>query len=503
MIAAPEVGQTVYWSDQVGKRPIETKITRLETICRPDGTTLVCASLACNRFVPVSHLLRSLEEHLQEAKSQTDVKPVPAPRASKRSEPKAAHDSGSGVASRTEVAASVPAAAGCGPFLIDFNNLLVRAWHAGKPTENHAVRSMFQTIAAAVRQLRPSGLVFCLDGGHAHRAKLLPSYKAHRPPSDPNLVAQRELAIAAIRAAGLQLMQVAGFEADDVIATLAGRESAGVVLSSDKDLLSLGKAYHPWQAGSWKTPMDVLGVEAGQVCDYLALCGDSVDGIPGVSGIGPKTAQALLQEYGDLETILGAARTLRIPKTTGQKLRDGTADALLSQQLVQLVTNLPLPPIEPWTPPDGWQSLLTAMGLGSVAAILDGIRPLMVAPVAGPTVASTEASAFQDPVTESGVATSRSSESERVFDVVITRSITEPIRERLTVSEAWDGPDRGLIYAWERGRCAAISGEECSWKRGTDLQAAWQMGFELRDLEMSARIKLQPSVPAASRPSLF
>jgi 5'-3' exonuclease len=377
-------GQTVYWQRTTNGRPVETQIRRIETITRPDGSQLTCATLTCNRFVPVTELLESDDgtHKVPEPNSPAQETPVQPEAAS----PPAAEKTASKAGRRSEP--STPAGPAdpvrlkpeCGSLLIDFNNLLVRAWHAGAPREIHAVKSMFLTVAAAVRSLRPSGIVFCLDGGHDHRAKLYPAYKAHRPPSDPDLVRQRKLAIDAIDFAGLQLLRAEGFEADDVIATLAKREPAAVVLSSDKDLLSLGghaKIYHPWGAGKFVTAEDVLGVPAGQVLDYLALCGDASDGVPGVKGIGEKTALKLLSDHGDLETILAKARFLHISGAAGKNLRDGAADALLSQQLVQLVTNLQLAELQPWRPRHGWQQRLTEIRLGSVAAILDGIADLL------------------------------------------------------------------------------------------------------------------------------
>jgi 5'-3' exonuclease len=391
-------GQTVYWQRTTNGRPVETQIRRIEAITRPDGSMLTCATLTCNRFVPVTELLESLDgtgkAKEERPAEETHKQPTQTPQAKekttssespRRSESPTAARSADPVRLEPSTPSRSPE---CGPLLIDFNNLLVRAWHAGAPSEIHAVKSMFLTVAAAVRSLRPSGIVFCLDGGHDHRAKLYPAYKAHRPPSDPDLVRQRKLAIDAIDFAGLQLLRAEGFEADDVIATLAKRcgtvsdrpQQQAVILSSDKDLLSLGghaKVYHPWGAGKFVTAEDVLGVPAGQVLDYLALCGDQTDGVPGVKGIGEKTALKLLSDHGDLETILAKARVLHISGAAGKNLRDGAANALLSQQLVQLVTNLQLAELQPWKPRHGWQQRLTEMRLGSVASVLDGIAEFL------------------------------------------------------------------------------------------------------------------------------
>jgi len=391
-------GQPVFWTPRGRGKPILTSVRRVELLRRADGSEIQCATLSCNRFVPVTDL-RTLDQFSAESAAIDSHKPAidshkpaidsPEPftlTGSRKSTP--APKPEPRPAKTLEIPAPKPEPVAAGQpglrflLLIDFNNLLVRAWHAGKPTEIHAVKSMFLTVASAVRALRPEAIVFCLDGGHDHRAKLLASYKAHRKPSDPDLVRQRQLAIDAISAAGLQCIRADGFEADDVIGTLASRHFGSVVLSSDKDLLQLDgrngtRIFEPWGVGKFVTPDDKLSVFAGQVVDLLALCGDTSDGVPGVRGIGEKTAVELLQKYDCLENILSAARTLRIPGAAGKKLLDGTADALLSQRLVELVTTLPIDPPRLWNPRPGWQQNLTAMKLGAVAGILDGLADVL------------------------------------------------------------------------------------------------------------------------------
>lgn len=264
----------------------------------------------------------------------------------------------------------------CNVLAIDFLNVLVRAYHAGKPSETHAVRSLFQTVANAIRHLRPERIVFAMDGGHVHRTALLPTYKAHRPPSEPLLVSQRELAEKALAIAGFQAVRVIDFEADDIIASVATANTGTVICSSDKDLLALcgiARVYHPWGAGEFVTAESKLNLPAGQITDYLALCGDASDGIPGVKGIGPKTALELLTEFDSLEGILAAATMGQIKGAKGVTLKERRDEALKSRQLVELKTSLPLPQMQPWTPPIGYQEKLQAMGLGSVAAILDAL----------------------------------------------------------------------------------------------------------------------------------
>ncbi|MBL8810024.1 MAG: hypothetical protein JNM43_07610 [Planctomycetaceae bacterium] len=401
----------------------------------------------------------------QLAKSRGASLPAPAARAAEPARPEPAQPARPAEPAR----AAEPAAAGCEVLAIDFLNLLVRAYHSGTKTEVHAVRSMFQTVAGTVRTLRPRRIVFALDGGHVHRTALLPEYKAHRPPDEPGLVAQKELAEKAIRAAGLQAVRVEGFEADDVLASIARRYTGTVICSSDKDLLALcsvARVFHPWQGGQFVTSESRLGLPAGQVTDFLALCGDTSDGVPGVKGVGEKTAAALLAEFESLEGVLVAAKLGRIKGTIGRKIAEQTAAAELCRRVVELRENLPLPELVEWRPPGGFENRLQELRLGSVAAILSSLHSSGERSTPKAAAAELIGEPAEPPVS------------------IVRRSISEPVRNGLSVSELWDGPDGGLICCWESGRAAAARGGENPWRAGTLNAAAWLQGFELRDLEI-------------------
>lgn len=405
-------------------------------------------------------------------------------------------------------------------------NLFVRAWHAGKPTETHAVRSMFQTVAAAVRTLKPSRIVFAMDGGHVHRSKLLPQYKAHRPPHDANLIQQRALAEEAIRIAGIPAFRVQNWEADDVLASLVDRCPALVICSSDKDLLALHgrcRIFHPWSGGGFVDPETKLGLPAGQVADYLALCGDTSDGIPGVKGIGEKTAAALLADHGSLESILACAAMGKIPGAIGKKLNEQRDAALTCREVVQLRGSLPLPELLPWTPPVRFQNGLQAIGLGSVAGILDGL--LTVLSTSENTTPQRSESPFLSAPTGQGeqsgrdefrpdqpelqpVQPSRASQAESSLPpepvvpaesssrsaiaqpaagpaaVRVTRSMSAPIRQGLTFAARWDAEDHGMISCWEAGREATDREEPNPWKPETPAWFAWEQGRKGLDLDV-------------------
>ncbi len=414
----------------------------------------------------------------------------------------------------------------CDTLAFDFMNLIVRAWHAGPPTESGAIRSMFQTVAQAVKALRPAHIVFALDGGHVHRSKLLPAYKAHRPEHDPNLKTQIALAEQVLKIAGINAIRVTNWEADDVLASLVERRPNIVICSSDKDLLALHgrcRIYHPWKSGEFADPETKLGIPAGQVTDYLAMCGDTSDGVPGIKGIGPKTAATLLQEYGSLESIIVAAKTGQIKGANGKKIAEQTAAALMCQEVIQLRASLPIPELQPWTPPAGYQLQLQSLNLGSIAALITAIHAdiTFYTPVRETWSAATPQA---EPVERSSAGTrgfpadatatdhrreeatppaeehprSNSTEDSKagngfVGQVVstagdgnfITRSITEPIRSGLSYDDRFNRPDAGMIAFWEAGRQCAGKGIDNPWRKGTPNHIAWQQGVEGFDLAVS------------------
>lgn len=421
------IGSTVEWVtfERATGKPHTSTLTRIsafEDIRTSAGPVVRCAVLECNRLAPLSELyaVGTAPEIKRESKSRT----VPAassgrmdsgsgrsgdraensgtdqqPDALRYRDDVAGIDERSGTSAapvRSEnservvpaerpAAAASPVKAPCNVLAIDFMNLLVRAWHVGKPTETHAVRSMFQTVANAIRKLNPAYVVFALDGGHARRTELLPEYKAHRQPHDPNLKAQIALAQQALQVAGFYCIRRDGWEADDVLATLAESYSDTVIVSSDKDLLVMtGRAmrcrvFHPWGDGEFVTAQAKIGLDPEQITDYLALCGDTSDGVPGVSGIGPKTALELLKEYGSLDGILEAATAGKIKGAKGEKLKTQREQALLCREVIQLNWDLTLVPLESFAPKALWRQKLQDMRLQSVAAIIESLQGLRFA----------------------------------------------------------------------------------------------------------------------------
>ncbi len=243
-------------------------------------------------------------------------------------------------------------------YIVDALNFLFRAFHAlpplttkrGVPTG--AVYGLCQMLLRIEREQKPTHLCVVFDApGRTFRDDLFAEYKAHRPPMPPELVQQVELVHQVIDAFCLPVLSVPGFEADDVIATLARQGAAAglkvVICSSDKDLMQLcgdGISLLDTMYNRMIGPDQVkekFGVPPDRVGDVLALIGDSVDNVPGVQGIGPKTAAELITRFGSLPELL--ARIGEVKGKKAEAIAAGRAAVELSRKLVALREDVPLP----------------------------------------------------------------------------------------------------------------------------------------------------------------
>jgi len=213
--------------------------------------------------------------------------------------------------------------------LIDGPNYVFRAFHAvkhnlanskGQPT--NAVFGYVQMIRSILKDLMPTHIAVVFDPkGGTFRNRIYPEYKAHRPPMPEDLAKQWPYIFDVTDAFNLNRICVEDYEADDVIATLARQaEKSGwdvTIVSTDKDLMQLiGERI--WMLDTMRRKeygseevLEKWGVYPDRIHDLLALTGDSSDNIPGVPGIGPKTAVELLQTYGDLESVLANASNIK------------------------------------------------------------------------------------------------------------------------------------------------------------------------------------------------
>ena len=212
--------------------------------------------------------------------------------------------------------------------------------------------AMLWKLVAEMKDDKPTHLAVVFDKSEkTFRNELYPEYKAHRPDAPEDLVPQFPLMRDAVRAFEIPCLEQAGFEADDLIATYARLASEAkattTIVSSDKDLMQL--------VGNGVTMYDTMkdrrigraeviekfGVGPEKVIEVQALIGDSSDNVPGVPGIGPKTAAQLIGEYGDLETLLKRAKEIKQDKRRESLIANAEL-ARLSKRLVTLDQNVPL-----------------------------------------------------------------------------------------------------------------------------------------------------------------
>ncbi len=242
--------------------------------------------------------------------------------------------------------------------LVDGSSYLYRAFHAlpdlrnaqGEPTGAiHGVLSMLRRLVAD-HKADLLGCVFDAKG-KTFRDDLYPDYKANRPSMPEDLACQIEPLHAAIRAMGWPLVVVQGVEADDVIATLARAASAAgirtLISTGDKDLAQLVDEHVTLVNTMSNETLDVPGVVAkfgvppDRIVDYLALVGDTVDNVPGVPKVGPKTAVKWLTQYGDLDTVM--AHSAAIGGVVGENLRSALEWLPTARTLVTVKSDCALP----------------------------------------------------------------------------------------------------------------------------------------------------------------
>src|SRR5262252_1662508 len=242
-------------------------------------------------------------------------------------------------------------------FLVDGSSYIFRAYHALPPLTRksdglqvNAVLGFCNMLWKLLRDMpedsRPTHLAIVFDKSEiTFRNKLYPDYKAHRPPAPDDLIPQFALIREAVRAFDLPCLEQVGFEADDLIATYARlgseRGATTTIVSSDKDLMQLVTdrvtMYDTMKDRRIGIPevIEKFGVPPEKVVEVQALAGDSTDNVPGVPGIGIKTAAQLIVEYGDLEQLLFRATEIKQPKRR-EALIENAEKARISRQLVLL-----------------------------------------------------------------------------------------------------------------------------------------------------------------------
>jgi DNA polymerase-1 len=243
-------------------------------------------------------------------------------------------------------------------FLMDGSGFIFRAFHALPPlnradgTPVNAVLGFSNILLKLIDETDADHIAVIFDAGRlTFRNQLYEAYKAQRPEAPPELVPQFKLVREATEAFNVAQVEMSDYEADDLIATYARLAVAAgaivTIVSSDKDLMQLVgpgvTMYDPLKQRSIG-PDEVrekFGVGPDKVVDVQALCGDSVDNVPGVPGIGIKTAAELINTYGDLETLLARAGEIKQPKRR-QSLIEFAEQARISRALVELKSDVPV-----------------------------------------------------------------------------------------------------------------------------------------------------------------
>ena len=290
-------------------------------------------------------------------------------------------------------------------FLVDGSGFIFRAFHGLPPmtrpdgTPVNAVYGFTTMLMKLLDDTDADHVAVIFDAGRkSFRNELYPDYKAHRPPAPEELVPQFPLIRQAVHAFNVPSVEMEGFEADDLIATYTAQSLAAgakvTIVSSDKDLMQLvGERVEMLDTLKNRTigvaeVAEKFGVAPDRVVDVQALCGDAADNVPGVPGIGVKTAAQLIGEYGDLDTLLARAGEIRQPKRRETLLANADA-ARLSRDLVRLRRDVPVPAgldsfAKRSPDPAAIGAFLAEQGFKSIAARL-GVRAAPAA--AGPPAA--------------------------------------------------------------------------------------------------------------------
>ena len=243
--------------------------------------------------------------------------------------------------------------------LVDGHSLIYRAYYAIRRLSNregfptNALYGFITMLSKVLREMSPQGITVAFDVGRkTFRSEIYPLYKANRPPTPPDLHVQMAPIKEYLSLSGLPVLELENYEADDVLATLATRgKGLGwrvVVVTGDKDLLQLVEpgvdVYNPGKEILFNREKvkEVFGVFPEQIPDLLALEGDSSDNIPGVAGVGEKTAVALLQKFATLDDLLSGLERIERPALR-KKIEESLENLRISRMLTPVVRDLPLP----------------------------------------------------------------------------------------------------------------------------------------------------------------
>lgn len=241
--------------------------------------------------------------------------------------------------------------------LIDINHLFYRAYYGtpmltnskGEPT--HALFGLLGILIPMLEKMGDGPVIACLDGANNFRKEIEPLYKSNRKEQPEDLLSQRVHLTPLLEALGLPVLQIEGYEADDLIGTLSRKAEVlgeqAVIISADKDfcqLVSDRTKIYDYTKGQVIDRLYVYqryGITPEQFIDYLAIVGDSADCIVGVKGIGPKGASKLLGQYGNLQNIYNSVGMMK-KSAMKDKLQNGFSSAKISRVLATIKKDVPI-----------------------------------------------------------------------------------------------------------------------------------------------------------------
>ena len=243
-------------------------------------------------------------------------------------------------------------------FLVDGNSLLYRAFHAtpylsnSKGVPTNATYAFTNMLKKLLNDQKPDGLLVIFDSKvPSFREEIFKEYKATRPPMPSNMPVQIPYVKEIIRAMGIHSVEKEGFEADDVIGTMVARlrdqDVEIYLVTSDKDMMQF-VSKNVFVFDTMKNVLmgepevtEKFGVKPSLISDFLALCGDTSDNIPGVLGIGDKTARELVSSFGTIDEIYASLENIK-KEAVKTKLREGREHALMSKELATIRLDVPL-----------------------------------------------------------------------------------------------------------------------------------------------------------------
>jgi DNA polymerase I len=403
-------------------------------------------------------------------------------------------------------------------YLVDGSSYIFRAYHRLPPLTNrhglnvgavYGYTTMLWKLAEDLgRSDGPTHLAVILDASEStHRNEMYGDYKANRPPPPPDLVPQFPLIRDATRAFSIPCIEEDGLEADDIIACyVKAAAQAGwkvTIVSSDKDLMQL---IEDGQVDMLDTMNDrrigreqvieKFGVPPEKVGEVLALMGDSVDNVPGVPGVGPKTATQLIQQYGDVEGVLAHVEEITKPKLK-QNLIEHAEAARLSRELVRLVCDAPLPEplaaLEMKHIPDGpLREFLEHHGFKSLLARLNGASQART-PAAEPSAVPTQQEVRPEPKIDRSL-------YETVTDEAALDGWIAAIRQRGLVAIDTETNGRDCVTAKLVGISLAV---DCNKACYIPLEHGGDDMFAERPEQLSSALVLERLKPLLEDPAIL